>query len=129
MCLSHPAVVVALLAGPQAPLFASHFLAALRLAQGASPFRCGHGCSDGCAAGERCFDFLPCAAARSPGGWGGTRSAAPGRGGMLAVAAEPPTLPPCLPPLVPRRRKLGDHVLYESEAWINIVQVGARASS
>jgi hypothetical protein len=59
MCLSHPAVVLALLAGPQSALFSSHFLEVLRLIEGASPFR----------------------------------------------------------------RKLGDHVLYESEAWINMVQV------
>lgn len=43
MCLSHPAVVLALLAGPQAPLFNSHFLEVLRLIEGASPFRCAAG--------------------------------------------------------------------------------------
>ena len=33
---------------------------------------------------------------------------------------------PHAPPsaLTPCRRKLGDHVLYESSAWVNIVQVG-----
>lgn len=39
MCLSHPAVVLALLLGPQSPLFSSHFLEVLRLIEGASPFK------------------------------------------------------------------------------------------
>lgn len=43
MCLSHPAVVLALLAGPQSPLFDTHFLEVLRLIEGASPFRCAEG--------------------------------------------------------------------------------------
>ena len=43
MCLSHPAVVLQLLGGPQAPLFTSHFLEVFRLIQGASPVRCAPG--------------------------------------------------------------------------------------
>lgn len=41
MALSHPAVVLHLLGGPRAALFSGTFLQVFRLAQGASPFRCG----------------------------------------------------------------------------------------